>query len=610
MDKRSILDRMLRKAAGYLGLKRNESLDTVVTLFIKSFGEEIYKLSGEINNIEERLSESLLSMLNPDISLLPMPAHCILHAAAEEGEVILSKETLFTTEYKKTANDRQSMPLSFCPTSPAKIRQGDIRYIINNGLCYSVDAYRTKTLISRSRNTDFSNRKSVWIGLSLGENIDTPDGISFYFDLPGISNKEEYLNILQYSAWNMNGKPLILRQGLNVIEPDAKNGAAGLFSPFDVSVIIDEYISSFYENHFLTITSDAGISEARTLFPECLKEYFPSRLMDDFTESLIWIEINFPQSFTSSVIESLSISINAFPVANKTLHIEIIELNELLPVIPLKTANGESFISIHSIIDSQGREYCELPYDDSETKIYRSYSVRRGGYERYGKRDALEYLTNLSNTLENQNSLLFSDSADDDWAADIQQQIYELAKQVKKAVSYAPDKAEIQNYIHIDQLKGNEIFFVKYWTTNCVQANGIKQDTWMECLTSDMHINSDSVFSLSPAIGGRKAPQSVERQNLRMKSLTQGAVITGYADIREFCTTHFKDTYQYMEVKKGLMPLDYPQYGFANTIDIHLTPRSGLNHSFGEEDRQKVKQLLVKNSPATFNYRIFINSQK
>ncbi len=608
MDKRSILGRMLRHAAGYLGLKRNESPDTSVTLFIKSLSEEIYKLSGEINNIEERLSGSLLDTLSPGIPLLPMPAHCILHAVAEEEEATLSKETLFTAEYKKEANGRQPALLSFYPSCPVKIRQGDIRYIISNGLCYSVDACRTKTLIARSRNTDFSNKKSIWIGLSLGENTNTLDGLSFYFDLPGIPDKEGYLNILQYSAWYLNGKPLTVKQGLHAAEPVRETHASGLFSRLDASAVIDEYVSSLYANRYLTITSDAGISWERTPFPDCLKEYFPSRFTGDFNDPLVWIEIVFPRDFTLAAIESLDVSINAFPVANKTLHTEVTGLNGLLPVIPLVTANNESFISIHSVTDSQGREYCELPYDDSETKTYRTYSIRRGGYERYGKREALEYLANLSDLLENRDSAFFSDTAGDDWAEDIRRQVHRLTGQIKKAVADTRDKAEIQNYIHIDRLDGDEIFFVKYWTTNCAQANDIKQGTWMDCPSADIRIDPGSIFSLSPATGGRRAPQSVERQNLRMESLTQGAVITGYADIQEFCATRFKDTYRSVEVKKGLMPLDYPQYGFACTIDIHLTPRGGLNHSFGEEDKQAVRRLLVKNSPATFNYRIFINN--
>ncbi len=283
----------------------------------------------------------------------------------------------------------------------------------------------------------------------------------------------------------------------------------------------------------------------------------------------------------------------------------------MIPRFPKRYNNdnyNEYFISIHSITDSKGREYYELPFDSKDEKEYRTYSLRRGGYERYNKRDALEYLAGLSNTLDSQYASHQGDTSDDDLTEEIQEQVHQLVRQIKKSVAASKDRAEIQNYVHIDQPENNEIFFVKYWTTNCEQANGIKKETCLDCLSVDARIDSGSVFTLLPAQGGKSAPQSVEKQNLRMKSLTQGAVIAGSKDIENFCKQHFKDTYQAIEVKKGLMPLDYPAYSFVNTIDVFLTPKSGLEHSFDEEDKQSVKQLLEKNSPATFNYRIFINS--
>lgn len=604
MDKRSILDRMIKVAANYLGVKRNESLDSVVMLFIESLGEEIYKLSGEINNIENRLSETLLNALNPDISISSAPAHCILHATAEETQTTITKETLFTAESK------QSGQLSFYPVCNTKIHKGDIHYIIRNGLCYSVDMHQTKTLIARSRGIESTDKKSFWIGLELDENIHTLEGLSFYFDIPVTTDKDEYFNLLPYTTWRLNGNPVNLKQGIPTIERKTDNAVINTFSRFDISNNLDDAILSLYKEHFLTITDDIDIQREKKVFPEELKSFFPQQFMDDFVKPILWLEITFPWNIKPAIVESMNININAFPVANKTLHSKIVELDEALPVIPMETGNNEYLISIHSVLDSQGREYYELPFESNDEKEFRTYSVRRGGYERYDKRDALEYLSNLSNILENQYSSRFGDSSDNDWAEEIQQQIYDLVKQLKKSIAATKDKAEIQSYIHIDQLKNDDIFFVKYWTTSCEQANNIKQETYMSCALPDAQINSESIFSLSVTKGGKSAPQAVEKQNLRMKSLTESAIITNSNDIERFCKMSFKDTYQKIDVKKGLCPLTYPEYGFINTIDVFLTPKNGLNHLFGEKDEQIVKQLLIKNSPATFNYRIFIDTLK
>ena len=604
MTKQGILKRMLKFSTNSLGIKKVELLDPIVNLFIESLAEEIYKLSGEINNIESRISETLADMLSPDISLSAQPAHCILHASAEEKEVSLSKEIIFAYREKKYLPEKLKQ-LSFHPICSTKIRKGDIRYVINNGLCYSINTDQTRTLIARSRDQKFINKKSFWVALELDEAIESLNNLSFYFDFPGASNKNEYLSLLPFTTWKLNKSQVHVVKGIHVLEEKFDNDTIRLFSEFDTFNNIDPIILDTYNDHFLTISGYLDLKEIRKVFPEELFCYFSEQNLKSFTKALIWFEVEYPSGL-STAIDTMTICINAFPIANKCLLSRTVDINDILQVVPLETGNHESLLSIHSVIDAQGRYYYELPFNSTDLQQYRTYSLRRGGYERYSVRDAREYLTNLVDLLDNHSSFTPDNISDEDTKEEILRQIHHLARHIKKAITKVKEKVETQSYILIDQIQGNDVLFVKYWVTNCEQANHIKQDRPLEYISSDAQIAPESIFTLSSTIGGKGIPQSADRKNLRLKSLTNNPIISGNEDIIKYCEMAFNNTIRSVKVRKGLVKDSVSSQSFSRTIDVYLTPKREFSRLLGDKDKQTFKRLLQKNSPATFNYRIFI----
>ncbi|MFV0332164.1 MAG: hypothetical protein ACK5KL_20430 [Dysgonomonas sp.] len=606
MNKRAILRRMLRFAANYLGVKRVELLDPLVTLFVESLAEEVYKLFGEIGNIEARMLETLSGMLCSDISLSAHPSHCILYVAPDDKANILTKETHFTLRDKQYLPEGQ-VELSFYPVCNTKIRNGGIRYVVHDGLLYQMEEDQSKTLISRSRDTGFLQRRSYWIALELNESINTLENLSFYFDFPGVSNKNDYLHMLPFMQWKLNGKMIDCKQGLYTIESNQRNDVVGLFHNLDISEKLDQSILDFYNKHFLTITDNKDIRQEKKAFPEELVNYFPGHLSEDFTNPLIWFEIEYPLAFKTTTTEVMTASINAFPVANKHLHRKTIDVNNFLPVIPLETDNHESLLSIHSVVDAKGRIYYELPFDDIGEEQYKTYSLRRGGYERYSKREVREYLTNLANSLESHSSVKSDSTSQDDDMEVALSQVYKLVKHIRKRITRSKEKLEIQNYILIDVPDENDVFFVKYWTTNCEQANKIKQNTVLDCVSSDISVVATCVYTLTGTTGGKYAPQSTERQNLRIKSLMDRSVLVTNEDIIQFCSDEFSDLISGVRIAKGMMESTNEKGEFIRTTDVILTPKKGMEYLMEETDTQKLELLLQKNSPATFNYRVCIN---
>lgn len=606
MDKRSVLNRMHRVATNIWDVKDNEMQDPLVSLFIESLADEICRLSTEIENVESRMLGSLSGMICSDIALSAGPAHCILHATPDEGEVELSKETPFLMRNKKQLPENMQQ-LSFYPVCQTKIRKGGVRYIIHGGLLYQIEEDQSKTLVSRSRNTKFGQERSCWIALEMSVPLDPMINLSFYFDLPGMARKNEYLKLLPHMKWKLNGKDLGIRQGLYTIDNKSDNDIIGLFDDLDIAESLDRHILQFYEKHFVTIVGDRNLFCTKEIFPEELAGYFPQHLLEGFSLPLVWLNVEYPSSFTQAVMEAMVFSVNAFPVANKNLHTKTVDVGELLKIIPLETTDHESLLAVHSVSDVSGKRYYELPFDDTSEQCFGTYSMRRGGYERYQKRDASEYLTNLADMLESHSSVKSGDSSPDGAMKGILSGVHHLVSHIRKSVSLSDEKLDIQSYILIDHLDQDEVFFVKYWTTNGDQANRIKSHAVLDCLSSNTYMIPSSVYTLTATTGGRYAPLLSERQLVCRKLMSDSSILVTNDDIILFCKHHFGDMLAQVKVSKGIIASCGEEGTFVHTTDIMLTPQKRIGQIFNDIELFAFEQDLRRHSPATFNYRIYID---
>lgn len=600
ISKQSILKRMLRSAANYLGVKRIELLDPLVVLFMEALAEEIYTVSSEIGNIEMRMLNTLAGLIAPGTSLLAHPAHCIMHALPQEPRTILSNKAAFVLKNEKQLPDKQQ--LTFYPLHNTVIHSGGIRYMSFNGLLYQIDADQSKTLISRSRNA--ISRNSVWIGLELSEAIRTIKNLSFYIDFGGVTDKDKLLNLLPYSTWKLNANRLNIKLGLHQTKDNIINETVSLFNGLTTVQNLYESIEDHYSKHFLAIDEIADIHTEKKSYPLELRESFPAHIFEDLTNPLLWFEIEFPTAFTMTILESMHISINAFPVINKSLHNKTVEIHESLGIIALETGNHESLLAIDSITDSLGQIYHELPFNDTETESFGTYSIRRGGYERYSKREMREYLQILVKQMENLSAVNSTDKQEENEGS--MSLVHGFIKHIKDLIAKSEEKLDIQYYVLIDKLKKSEVFFINYWTTNCRQANNIKQYTAFDYEDTDGLSEVLTCFSLSDTYGGKSVPDVAERQNLQLKSLTEQSVLVTDDDIIKFCNDKFGNIISHVNIAKGIMENPKNKQEFVRTKDITLTCRKELIHKLITNEAEQLKLALQQYSPAMFTYRIIV----
>ncbi|MDV4132321.1 hypothetical protein CMT25_19525, partial [Elizabethkingia anophelis] len=63
--------------------------------------------------------------------------------------------------------------------------------------------------------------------------------------------------------------------------------------------------------------------------------------------------------------------------------------------IPLETNKGEYFLYVDEVIDGQGKKYEEIPCTQNDKLSKGLYTVRKGGMERFSKRNAVDMMINV-----------------------------------------------------------------------------------------------------------------------------------------------------------------------------------------------------------------------
>jgi hypothetical protein len=604
LNKNNIKERMCRIAADYLEVNRSEPLDPVVVLFLESLAEEIYKVSGEIDNMENRISDKLSQLFVTDIETIVKPAYFLIHVPATENGIMLTTGDEFVCSGRHNRNE-----WTFYPACNTRIWKGDIRYFIHNGSIYSIDNQQEKMLLTNHGRKDYFLKNSFCLVLELDESIENLSGLSFYINRQDIRDEEVYPNRMLSSQWSIRGENLPMTGGLFSTfstEEVYENDALELVYKYDSSNKINRSVKSVYDNCFLTVAGDFNPQDKRELFPEKLKSAFPSTVTESFTRPLLWIEVTCPPEFTADIIDSMQVSINVLPVVNKQLISKTIEVHKATPLIPLKTAGNESFIAIRSLMDSNGKRYYDIPVNKSETEDYGIYSLIRGGLERYNNRDAGEYLGSLLDSLTGEVSAFFNNRNDlKNDLKKIEEEVNGVVKHLSKMIYERKDHYEIENYLHIHQEEVEKTYFVEYWITQDIDAGYVKKESIFRS-TNGLPIDRASVLSSVREI--RYAPARTDKNKLQKSALSHYPLLVTSEDIRDFCVRNFSHIIREVMVINGLMEIRNSDAGFIRTTDVYVQPEKGLENYFNTRGKDFFEQMLKENSPASFCIRVYVGS--
>ena len=607
-NKEQIRNRMLKYAATFWGIKKAENFDPVVKLLLEALANEMYMLGEDFTAIETRLLEKTARILTPGILTSPFPAHGIVHASPVEPVYLITRESGMYYESDSLSRKLPTGSISFYPACDTLLHKADIRYMVCNDILYRIDHTLEKTMIARTERR--MSPRTVWLGMVVDDSINDLRDFSFYLDFPNLTESYEYLFLLPCTEWSVKGEQVIMQRGIYEREHVEENPIRAFFQNYDVMSIIDKEVMEIYNRHFLRVRQAFPIDDSfRETLPEELYPCFKDAVREKMQDRLVWMKVQFPAHFTAEVMDELHAGTNIVPVENKLLHEQVTSLEDTFRVIPLRTESHESLLSVHSVKDSEGKSYHELLYPDGNSKTgYGTYSIRKGGCERFDSRSAQELLCYLLDLLDDETHAFGSVPSMKLQA--LVSQMEQLMAQMKQTADNMNEFRETPYYLMIDQQSGKGQITVKYWTTNCETGNRIQAGVDLSP-NSTTYLDAKTLALVSTTYGGKQAPKNRERIDIyKYGFISHGRLLT-QNDIASFCKKELGELLVRTEIRNGVEISPMPSEGLIRTKEVHLILREKLDEPSQEKQmKDNLRTRLSASSPDTFNYRIFIEYDK
>jgi hypothetical protein len=252
----------------------------------------------------------------------------------------------------------------------------------------------------------------------------------------------------------------------------------------------------------------------------------------------------------------MTVHINTFPVAQKTLYsISRKTKEDLASIIPLMTRyEGEYFIGVEDVSDSYGKLYKPLPYTTGQKDTRPgTYSIKRGGVERFDKRNAGEYMERLINLLRDETAA-FS-SLDTDRLRSIIGDMQEGLKQLEIRYNDSPVREfSIPDYLLLSRDRNDEaeVLFAEYWSTHCGLSNGLRSGKIL-APSASLPLTKDSCRLMGMTRGGKSPADVSGRMDAFRYVLTSRDQLVTQEDIVNFFRYELGEKITRVDVRRGVI---------------------------------------------------------
>jgi len=574
VSKDSIRSRLLKNAAHFWGEEATQHLDPFAQLLMEALATELYKAYNEMQTTEARILEKITRLLTPELYVSPRPAHAVAHLRIREtGQVLDSRNQFFTQQRIATKEEGildAEYPVVFTPLGAVPLLDGDVRFIAAGDRMFSVADTRAKTFFAASQSG--LPQQQLWIGLELNP-AETPRDLTLYLRF-SLEVEDFVYSLLPTAQWSVGGVPVTARSGMQLATTRPRSSEEAVFADFETMNLIERDIQTHYARYFVTLegVADALAAGAESAVPADLAAAFPEAASLASNKQIRWIGATVPSYFTPELLDHLSVSVNAFPVVNRRLHVQYHPLREVTKIIPLTPQPYEQFLSIASLTDDRGGPYHALPFrTGGEDAAGGFYSIKYGGAERFDERDAQEYLSNLTELLRDEVAAFAAYGKDF-----MRSTVTELSKKIRliqqRARTDLSRFLDVPTYLMLeptDAASGN--VEVQYWITNTALANGIRAGTELLRLQTSLNILKSPVL-LTPVSGGRGALGASDRLAAYKYTLTTRDRLVTAEDIRSYCSLVLGDRLRTVAVRKGVSVGTGEGQGLISTTDVVLTP--------------------------------------
>jgi len=590
--------RMKKDAAHLWGYQEADmdGFDPLVELLMGACAAEVKKIHDEILATQSRVLERVANLLTPDVLTGASPAHGIMHSAPVEPQHQLSKSTQFYYYIKK---EDQKLEVSFSPVFEFPIFDVEITHLAQYNQLYSLDGIQRELL---GKTVKPLNPSTLYLGVRVNEELENLKGLRFYFDwsIATHAEKQMYFSLLPATRWEIGSQPIDHLHGFDHDEETLRKFKT-LEYTYNITNKVEQHALEFYANRFITLSytsSHINLEKMQTLYPAEFNDAFSSEILSALKDELLWIKVMFPESFPQKAISEALVYANCFPVINRKLKTIPYRLQRKINIIPLESS--DHFFDLHSVRNSEGKAYVSHATNHLKSQKPRTYTLRRGGTQRFDPRDASAMLDYLFDLLRDE-SAAFSALGYDVLSSDIRE-LNQIITKMERSIKGSTYKEQV-NYLIISPDRIGENIEVQYWTTAGAEGNEIATGVEMG-VTKGADFKRGSIYLVSKTSGGRDRLSGQDELYAYKEALLNRGRIVSKADIHAKCFTILGDRLRNVEVKEGVMIGTTPGKGLQRTLDVWLEPRK--EGDIAEEECRELETILTRLSTGLLPFRIHV----
>jgi hypothetical protein len=607
--KEDIRTRMLRNAMDYWGTTNINDMDPMVRLLVEALSTELYNVSNDVKNLENRVLSKISRILASDYLTSALPAHAVLKGQPVEIQETVNIDNHFFYK-RQSSNDTsrtKELGVFFSPVGEVNLFNANIRYTCSGVNLYEYDESMRRNTVLTALSKLNTEPNTLWIGIDCAPALNTLQNLALFVEWDDYAANDDFYKLLSVVKCFVNEEEIETAPGLIYKEDqDALNRP--VFYEQDVINLITRDIKEYYNNRFISLTDNklTDISSYRQTFPDAFTGMFnPAELSR--LKSCVWVKLTFPAAITPGIIDDLRVSVNCFPVLNRKRHEHKYRLREVNNIIPIKVADKDHFLSVKEVHDDRNIFYSEIPYTQATQNFEGSYSIRNGGAERFDSRNARQMIEYLLELLRDEKAAFASYGTD--FLNSALKTLEQNLALIEKKSRMSEDGHEPFNYLIVKPGNKATMLYLQYWTTLADAANNIRRGARLQQFET-LKIKADSLRLMTSTIGGRDSLGATERVQAYKYGLTTKDRIVTQADLISFCFYELGNKITDVKIGKGLVVSSNPKEGFKKTVDVHLKPATEVKLSKDEWDTllTLLESKLTSRSVINSNYRLFINN--
>ena len=599
-NKKNRTQEMLKQAAKLWGIPLAEaetSIDPLVILLMKACAGELEKLDGKLHDMSDTITESLVDLMEPDYGRSALPAHGIIQVSskAEQGNLLPNQQLICNYSNSETQNATKEFFFSSIDSYP--LIEAKIDYLIAGDSLFKLDQPGRNQKIQSIKKTLAPH--SIYLGINTPLDSLNLTKLPIYLKAQG-SESNLFYHYLKTASWWLGDTQLKTTIGLsNHSNRTQKNLHRDYNANGTKMDTICNTVDRTYQKHYITLEGptllvssekdDSG-NEKEPLYAK-YKEIEPLLNNSDIDASgnIFWIKVVFNSIVSDAILESLFVSINAYPAINRKRHKDTYHMKDYLNVIPIIT--NTPFLDISTLENSKGLAYYPQQINEKSQKeagLKRSYSLWDHGMGKLEKQKAKEQVTHLLDLLQDESAAFTFMNREF-----LKNNLSQLTK-IITAMDQKLVDSEVLNgqthYIQLNSYNSNEHLILSYWTTKGALANGIASGVELTPYQDDYSLLIGGKF-LTLVHGGTTKPNKKERLD-RFKSRTlSGDRLVTKEDVKAFCYMHYGNTITNVTIQPNTTLQLNRNKGRIPCLEISITPSN--EGTMTEEEWEHLNEDLL-----------------